>query len=83
MSLSLDSLKFLMLRRDLACMQAEIDAALSDPEESESDIHASKDAEQQPALSHDMAEEDVVEVKNTGDSDTGKDIRKPYVLSYP
>jgi len=62
-------------------MQAEIDAALSDPEESESDMHASKDAEQQ--LSHDMAEEDVVEVENTGDSDTGKDIRKPYVLSYP
>jgi len=81
MSLSLDSLKFSTLRRDLACMQAEIDAALSDPEESESDMHASKDAEQQ--LSHDMAEEDVVEVENTGDSDTGKDIRKPYVLSYP
>jgi len=62
-------------------MQAEIDAAQSDPEESESDMHASKDAEQQ--LSHDMVEEDVVEVENTGDSDTGKDIHKPYVLSYP
>ena len=43
------------------------------------DMHGSEDAEQQ--LSHDMAEEDVIEVKNTGDCDTGEDICKPYELS--
>jgi hypothetical protein len=39
-------------------------------------MYGSEDAEQQ--LSHDMAEEDVMEVENAGDCDTGKDICKPH-----